>query len=50
LCALACYNAGVFRSSDDNTDGRFNPTHKKAFSEFKKVLRKVAGVQAVELK
>jgi hypothetical protein len=49
LCALACYNAGVF-SGDDNTDGRFNPTHKKAFSEFKKVLRKVAGVQAVELK
>lgn len=50
LCALACYNAGVFHSSDDNTDGRFNPTHKKAFSEFKKILRKVAGVQAVELR
>ena len=49
LCALACYNAGVF-SGDGNTDGRFNPTHKKAFSEFKKVLRKVAGVQAVELR
>ena len=48
LCALACYNAGVF--STDGSDGRFNPTHKKAFAEFKKVLRKAAGVQAVELR
>jgi hypothetical protein len=48
LCALACYNAGMF--SVDGSDGRFNPTHKKAFYEFKKVLRKVAGVQAVELR
>ena len=48
LCALACYNAGVF--STDGSDGRFTPTHKKAFYEFKKVLRKVAGVQAVELR
>lgn len=48
LCALACYNAGVF--STDGSDGRFNPTHKKAFSEFKKVLRKVADVHAVELR